>query len=141
MKLVKESLNEFERGLDPKTALGIGRIAKIQKLFRDLDIPDKYYTITPTEVILNRDLNLSGTNVTWLPDNLSINGILDLENSLITKLPNNLEIRDNLWLSNSLITELPNDLQVGLHIYVRSHQKQLIKFIKNSSFANKLKIW
>jgi hypothetical protein len=27
MKLIKESLNEFERGLEPKVALGIGRYA------------------------------------------------------------------------------------------------------------------
>jgi len=157
---IKDYLNEFERGLDPKVALGIGRVAKIRKCFRDLDVPDKDYTITPTEVIFNNYLNLSDKNVTWLPDNLYINGNLYLENLLIielpnglevhgnlwlgnskiTKLPNNLKVHDNLRLENTKITELPNDVQIGLNIYVRPRQTQLIKFIKNSSFSDKLRI-
>jgi len=132
---------EFERGLDPKRALGIGRVAKIQRLFRECDIPDEDYTITPTEVIFDYDLYLSDKDVTWLPNNLEINGNLYLANTLITELPNNLEIHGSLGLGNSLITELPEDLQVGLHIWAKLHQKKLIAFIRNSIFKDKLKIW
>jgi hypothetical protein len=135
-------INEFERGLDPKTALGIGpRVFKIRKCFRDLDIPDEKYTITPTNVIYNGYLDLGGKNVTWLPDNLSINSSLDLKYTPITKLPDNLEIQGNLWLGDSKITELPDDLQVTEAIWARSHQKKLIAFMQNSIFKDKLNVW
>jgi hypothetical protein len=112
-------INEFERGFEPKTALGIGpKVAKIRKCFRDLDIPDENYIITPTKVIFNHDLYLVNKNVTWLP--------------------NNLEIYGRLYLRNTPITELPDDLQVKKSIYVDKRQTKLIAFIKYSKFANKL---
>jgi hypothetical protein len=132
---------EFERGLEPKTALGIGpRIFKIRKCFRDLDIPDKKYKITPTEVIFNSNLYLEYKNVTWLPNNLEINGNLYLRNTPITELPDGLKVGDTLDLENTLITKLPDDLQVGLYIWVIPRQTKLIIFIQNSIFKDKLKI-
>jgi len=132
---------EFERGLEPKNALGIGpRVAKIRKCFRDLNIPDEKYVITPTEVIFNRDLNLIGKNVTWLPAGLQISNSLLLNNTPITELSNDLNVGRNLWLNNTPITELPDDLQVGLYIWTMPHQTKLITFIKYSKFTNKLRI-
>jgi hypothetical protein len=132
---------EFERGLDPKPALGIGpRVVKIRKCFRDLDIPDEDYVIAPTEVVFDHGLYLSGTNVTWLPNDLKVYGSLWLSNTSITELPDGLKISDTLNLENTLITELPNGLKVGLHIWARPRQTKLIAFIQNSIFKNKLRI-
>jgi len=134
-------INEFERGLEPKNALGIGpRVVKIRKCFRDLDISDKNYVITPTKVIFNYSLYLSDKDVTWLPDNLEINGSLYLRNTPITELPNGLKISDSLILKNTLITQLPDDLQVGKYIWTAPHQTKLITFIQNSIFKDKLRI-
>jgi len=134
-------INEFERGLEPKHALDIGRVAKIQRLFRNLDIPDEDYVITPTEVIFNSTLYLIGKNIDWLPARLQINGSLWLKYATITEFPEDLQVSGNLYLRDTSITELPDDLQVGLDIWVRSGQKQLITFIKRSKFADKLIIW
>jgi len=141
MKLVKESLNEFERGLEPKVALGIGRVFKIRKCFRDLDIPDEDYKILLNGVIYNGYLFLKDKNVVWLPNGLQIMGNLNLENNPIKKLPKDLEINGWLGLNDTLITELPNDLYVKLYISVDQNQRDLIAFIKGSEFANKLMIW
>jgi hypothetical protein len=141
MKLVKESLNEFERGLDPKVALGIGRVTKIQNLFKYLDISDKDYKILLNGVIYNGYLFLKDKNVVWLPDGLQIMGNLNLENNPIKKLPKDLEINGWLGLNDTLITELPTDLYVKLYICVDQNQRDLIAFIKDSKFANKLMIW
>jgi len=133
---------EFERGLDPKTALGIGpRVVKIRKCFRDLDVPDEKYVIMPTEVIFNSNLYLSGTNVTWLPDNLEINGNLYLTNAAIIELPKNLKVSGNLYLRDTSITELPDDLQVTKTIWTMPYQTKLITFMQNSIFKDKLRIW
>jgi hypothetical protein len=139
-KLVKEYLVEFERGLEPKVALGIGRVAKIQNLFRNLDIPDKDYTITPIEIIFNFSLNLSDKNVTWLPNNLQILGNLNLNNASITKLPDYLNVRGSIDLMDTLITELPNGVKISGNIWVDLNQTQLINFIENSQFSRKIRI-
>jgi len=132
---------EFERGLDPKPALGIGpRVAKIRKCFRDLDVSDKYYTITPTEVIFNSNLNLECKNIDWLPAGLQISGDLWLKYARITELPNGLKVGNTLELINTPITKLPDDLYVGNVIYVGSDQIELINFIKSSKLADKLLI-
>jgi hypothetical protein len=112
---------EFERGLDPKAALGIGpRIFKIRKCFRDLNIPDEDYVITPTEVIFNSSLYLVGKNVTWLPNNLRVNVTLYLTNALITELPEDLQVDGNLYLRNATITKLPKNLKVGNHLWLNN---------------------
>jgi len=46
-------INEFERGLEPKAALGIGRVTRIQKCFRKLHLSDSKYTIISEDVIFN----------------------------------------------------------------------------------------
>jgi hypothetical protein len=140
MKLVKEFLNEFERGLEPKIALGIGpRVFKIQKWFESLNIPEEDYIIGREEVIFKYSLLLKKIN--WLPDNFYIEGSLDLDGTSLTQLPKGLHVKTNLYLNNTQITELPDDLYVEDNIYVNAIQKKLITFIQNSIFKNKLKIW
>jgi len=134
-------INEFERGLDPKRALGIGpRVAKIRKCFRDLDVSDKYYTITPTAVIFDYDLYLECKNIDWLPAGLQINGSLWLKYATITEFPKDLQVNTHLDLCDTKITKLPDDLYVGNTIYVGSDQIELINFIKGSKLADKLLI-
>jgi len=139
MKLVKEFLNEFERGLEPKVALGIGRVAKIRKCFKDLDISEEDYIIDREGVIFKYSLLLKKIN--WLPDNFYIEGSLDLEGTSLTQLPKGLHVKTNLYLNNTPITVLPDDLYVEDNIYVNVIQKKLIAFIQNSIFKDKLKIW
>jgi hypothetical protein len=137
MKLVKEHIN-FQRGLDPKAAMGIGSKALIKQWFDKLDIPPENYVINPdlsidykyglylsnTQITslpdnlsVNGNLWLDNTPITSLPDNLTVYGHLDLTNTPITSLPDNLRVEGNLWLRNTLITSLPDNLRVEGRIY------------------------
>lgn len=58
MEIVREHITQFERGQNPKIAMGIGIIQQIEKWFADYNIKDykilNDYTIdTYSEVILN----------------------------------------------------------------------------------------
>jgi hypothetical protein len=112
MKLVREHIN-FQRGLDPKSAMGIGPKALIKKWFDDLNIPPEKYVINPDlSIDYKYDLDLRNTQITSLPDNLAVNGSLDLRNIQITSLPDNLTVKGSLWLNNTKITSLPDNLTV-----------------------------
>ena len=116
MKLVKEHINEynFQRGLDPKDAMGIGVRAQIVKWFDDLGISSGRYTINDKlNIKFSKDLYLNNTKITSLPDNLSVGGYLDLSNTKITSLPDNLSVGKYLDLNNTKITSLPDNLSVG----------------------------
>ena len=74
MKLVREHIN-FQRGLDPKAAMGIGTRAQIKKWFDDLNINTDNYVINPDlSIEYKENLDLSGTQITSLPDNLRVEG-------------------------------------------------------------------
>ena len=76
MILVKEHIN-FQRGLDPKAAMGIGPKVLIKQWFDDLGIPPKNYVINPDlSIDYKYDLDLSNTKITSLPDNLTVKGSL-----------------------------------------------------------------
>ena len=139
LQLVYEDLNSFVRNQDPVKSLGLGYEGKIRNFFRQYDVPDEDYEVKEDgEIIFNTDLYLAYTNISELPDNLTVNGWLTIENTNITKLPNNLSVNKWLGLKQTKITELPEDLRVGHYIYVYDIQKELIKFIKQSKFKNKL---
>jgi len=129
---------EFERGLEPKQALSLGRRALIKKWFDDLNISPDQYTISvdfsikvkgdlflqgldvtslPDNLSVGGDLWLEDTNITSLPDNLSVGGDLDLEDINITSLPDNLSVGGYLDLKRTKITSLPDDLSVGGKIF------------------------
>jgi hypothetical protein len=117
MKLVREHIN-FQRGLDPKSAMGIGSRALIKQWFDDLGIPPKNYVINPDlSIDYKYYLDLNNTKITSLPDNLTVNGGLDLTNTKITSLPDNLTVNGWLSLSNTKITSLPDNLTVEGKIY------------------------
>ena len=138
-QIVYEDLNSFVRNQDPVKSLGLGYEGKIRNFFRQYDVPDEDYEVKEDgEIIFNTDLYLAYTNISELPDNLTVNGWLTIENTNITKLPNNLSVNKWLGLKQTKITELPEDLRVGHYIYVYDIQKELIKFIKQSKFKNKL---
>ena len=101
MKIVKESLYEFSRSNNPKSSLGIGRIGSIRNFFRNLDIPDEYYTITGEQIIFGSNLDLSNcTGLTSLPEGIKVctnifvkNDQLELKNWINnSKFKNNLKI-------------------------------------------------
>ncbi len=114
---IKPSLNEsinFERGLDPKHSMKIGKRGLIIKWFSDLGIDESRYEILPDlSIKVNGSLYLSNTQITSLPDNLSVGGSLYLNNTPITSLPDNLTVGGGLYLSNTPITTLPDNLTVG----------------------------
>ena len=115
MKLVPESLNEinFERGIDPKFAMDIGKRALIKKWFDDLDIsPDEYNIDKNLHISFKLSLFLMGEEIISLPDNLSIGGSLDLFKSKITSLPDNLSVEGFLDLRRTQIASLPDNLKV-----------------------------
>ena len=104
----------FERGIDPKHSMNIGKKAPIIKWFSDLGIDESRYEILPDfSIKMGGYLNLSNTQITSLPDNLSVGGDLNLSNTPITTLPDNLTVGGWLDLSNTSITSLPDNLTVG----------------------------
>ena len=117
MKLVRENI-EFERGLEPKQALSLGRRTLIKKWFDDLNISSKKYTInSDLSIEVEGSLDLLGTNITSLSDNLSVEGYLDLEGTNITSLPDNLSVGGGLNIRETKITSLPDNLSVGGEIF------------------------
>ncbi|HPI81825.1 MAG TPA: hypothetical protein PK122_01130 [Candidatus Paceibacterota bacterium] len=119
---IKPSLNEslnFERGLDPKHSMKIGKRGLIIKWFSDLGIDESRYEILPDlSIKVNGNLDLSNTPITSLPDNLTIGGDLYLRNTQITSLPDNLTVGRWLDLNNTPITSLPDNLSVGGSLYL-----------------------
>ena len=88
----------FERGQDPKSAMGIGNRALIKKWFDDLDVSPEEYTIDDNfNIFFKGFLNLRNTLIISLPANLSIGGYLDLSNSQIASLPDNLSVGGNIY--------------------------------------------
>jgi hypothetical protein len=112
MKIVRESAN-FERGRDPKTAIGIGQRALIHKWFETYAPRAKYTIDDNLNISVEGWLDLERTQITELPDNLSVGEWLDLRGSLITELPDNLNVGGNLYLEGTQIKELPYNLNVG----------------------------
>jgi fructose-1-phosphate kinase PfkB-like protein len=73
MKLVRESISNFERGKDPKATLAIGKRAQIKKWFDDLGLDESVYKIKDDlRVVVKGNLNLRNTQITELPDNLRV---------------------------------------------------------------------
>ena len=109
---------EFERGLEPKQALSLGRRALIKKWFDDLDIsPDRYVINPDLSIEVGGSLYLEDTNITSLPNNLSVEADLYLRGTNITSLPDNLSVGGWLDLEGTNITSLPDNLSVGGTIY------------------------
>lgn len=113
MKLVRESIYNFHKTGDIKSSLGIGRVAAIRELFRNLGIPDEAYRITDTEVVFKGNLNLYETNIKELPEGLIVEGDLNLRRASIDKLPKKIYVKGRLSLINCSIKELPEDLIIG----------------------------
>jgi hypothetical protein len=114
MKLVRENLNEFERGDNSLKNLGIGKTVMIEKWFNDFGISKNRYKIDDKFNIWHRgDLDLSWCEIKNLPDNLTVDGNLNLKNCPdIYVLPNNLHVYGDLYLCGTSITSLPDDLFV-----------------------------
>ena len=97
---IKPSLNEslnFERGLDPKHSMKIGKRGLIIKWFSDLGIDESRYEILPDlSIKVNGNLDLSNTPITSLPGNLSVGRNLDLSNTQITSLPPSLKVKGKI---------------------------------------------
>ena len=110
---------DFERGLEPKQALSLGRRALIKKWFDDLGYGLEKYTINADlSIKVKGSLDLRRTQIISLPDNLNVEGYLDLAGTKITSLPDNLNVEGSLWLNRTNITSLPDNLNVGgdLHL-------------------------
>jgi hypothetical protein len=103
-----------------------------------LDIGNTQIRELPTNLIVKGNLYLRNTQIRELPANLTVNGRLYLDNSPIRELPANLTVNGSLNLSNTQIRELPVNLVVNNYIYVNKGQTELINFIKQSKFENKL---
>ena len=111
VKLVKESLYEFKKGVDPLKAMGLGREGSIRKFFRDLNVPDKDYVVTADQIIFNRNLFLGNcTSLGSLPEGLKVGHWLSLEGC-------------------TSLGSLPEDLTVTKYIFVNKDQLKLIDFI------------
>ena len=113
---------DFERGQDPKSSIGIGRKALIEKWFRTWASDAEYMIDDDLNIYVRGDLWLRRTQITELPDNLRVGGSLDLAETQITKLPDNLSVGGYLNLQGTQITELPDNLRVGGLLDLRGTQ-------------------
>jgi hypothetical protein len=88
MKLVKEHLLEFERGLDPKDVLGIGKRYLIEKWLKDHNI--KYYYINKNLIIdVHGVVNLEHRKIGNLPEYIQfgkVAGFFDCADNNMTSL-------------------------------------------------------
>jgi len=111
---------EFERGIEPKQALSLGKKALIKKWFDDLGIPSSQYTINvDLSIKVKGRLDLEGANITSLPDNLSVERWLDLKRTNITSLPDNLSVGGWLDIQDTNITLLPDNLSIGGSLFMK----------------------
>jgi hypothetical protein len=115
MKLVKEHINEFERGQDPYTIMGLGYEGRIKTWFEKFS-PDTDYRIENDTTYVEHDgINL-GLNhiVTDVPEGLIIDMDLDLYDCInIKELPARLKVFGDLCIVDCpLIKSFPIDLVV-----------------------------
>jgi hypothetical protein len=118
---LKESI-EFERGIEPKDAMKIGKKAQIEKWFNDRGIsPNDYEILDDLSVIIDRDLDLyHRKNVTYFPtNNMTIKGCLDLDGTDVSELPDILIVRDWMDIRHTSIKTLPKGLSVGDDLVIR----------------------
>jgi len=117
---LKESI-DFERGIEPRDAMKIGRRAQIEEWLDYHNIPENLYKISnDLTIIIDGKLDFyHQKRVTSLPDNLIVKGSLDLDGTSITSLPDNLIVKDWLDIRGTNITSLPDDLSVGSDLVIR----------------------
>ena len=97
---------KFERGKNPKSSLGIGKRAQIERWFKEW-APDAQYVIEDDlSVNVGGDLYLGKTSIESLPQGLSVGGILDLSGSSIESLPEGLSVGGSLDLEGTSIKSL-----------------------------------
>ena len=135
MSIVRESIN-FERGLDPKHSMKIGKKALIIKWFSNLDIDESRYEILPDlSIKVNGNLYLSNTQITSLPDNLTVEGNLDLNNTQITSLPPSLKVKGEIIGFKERIVKESLNFERGLDpkkaMGLGSKMLQMIKDLHN----------
>jgi len=120
-KFVFEAVN-FQRGLDPKEALGVGKRAEIISWFKYIE------SKTDREISyeIDKDLNIF---VWWglhlyelpeidsLPDNMTISGNLNMEGCNVKTLPKGFDVGGYLDIRQTKITSLPPDLKVKQTIF------------------------
>jgi len=167
MKLVRESLLEFHQTGDPLGALNICPYqAYIDAIFHGLNLQKESYKVINKKTVFSGNFSISELHskaLTELPDNLTVYGDLNLYNcKALPALPNGLNVIGSLYLNRCIsLSELPNDLKVGgilcLYkckltvlpdnlkvgeaIWVGPNQTELIKFIMQSKFKDKLKLY
>jgi hypothetical protein len=113
---MKESMG-FIRGADPKTSMGIGKRALIDKWFAEYAPNVKYNVDDDLKIAVAGSLYLYGTPITELPEGLSVGGDLDLSGTAITELPEGLSVGGWLDLRGTAIRELPKSLRAKGSIY------------------------
>jgi len=116
-KLVKESLYEFSRSTDPKSVLGIGRIAEIREFFRSLDISDNEYIFREDgKIYFPAEVHIRGIIKTKLPNGLVFSNDVYLNDNYLTELPNDIIFNRSVWLNNNPLTKLPDNLTIGYNL-------------------------
>ncbi len=129
-RFVYEDVN-FVRGMDPKTAMGIGYADVIHRWFKALDLdlngyridkdlavhytgnmifskfghnpdaPDFPLTFPMHELFINGSLRLDRSEFAELPEKLQVGGMLDLTYIEIKKLPDGLTVAGDLFIDNN----------------------------------------
>ncbi|MFW6311273.1 MAG: hypothetical protein ACOC1K_03455 [Nanoarchaeota archaeon] len=140
-KRVTESLYEFERGIDPKRALGISRRAKIEEWFENAGVDESNYeirddfTIEILERTIMKDmgikklfpnikgnstLSLQNNNISEIPDGINL-AALDLSNNNVSKLLNNIKISRLLDLSNNELIHIEDFFNINGSLDISSN--------------------
>jgi hypothetical protein len=119
-KIVREHINEFEKGGNSLGNLGIGKKALALKWLKQFEIFEfrDYILNDNGSIIITGGLNLYGhEDISYLPDDLHVKGYLDIRLTSVTELPNNLKVDDWLDITQTDITDLPESLNVKGKIY------------------------
>ena len=120
-KLVKETLN-FERTPQNVTsAMGLGKVAKIHKFFKESSVkPESCIIDDDLNVTVKGNLFLADHSQQTLPDNLTVEGWVDLSRCDLKELPKRFTVMGNLTLKyTEFLTTLPPDIKVIGNINLR----------------------
>ena len=143
-KIVRENLYEFHKTGNPLKSLDLGYAAWVHSIFDACNIPRQKYCVENGRTYFFGNLYMWAycPQVVELPSGLCTAGWLDLDKcTKLTELPRGMIIGSWLGLTGCTnIKELPDDLDVKRRILVNDDQTELIKFIKESKFKDKLNI-
>ncbi|MFW6311276.1 MAG: hypothetical protein ACOC1K_03470 [Nanoarchaeota archaeon] len=138
--IVRENLYEFERGMDPKRALGISRIDKIID-WLEKNSPNARYQIgdnfkvtifgniyieegeswIPSDMIIDGDFiaHIKDNNIKKIPDNIKVYGSIDfLSSHSLEEIGDNFYSKDYAGFSMTSLKKIGKNCHIGGNLFL-----------------------